>query len=76
MQHSALNFSVCITVDPLKFAEFISELSTKFKVKYNDNCTLITIRNYSDTLVNQLTQGKSVLLEQKSRNVIQVVISN
>jgi aspartate kinase len=76
MQHSALNFSVCITVDPLKFAEFISELSTKFKVKYNDNCTLITIRNYSDTLVNQLTQGKTVLLEQKSRNVIQVVINN
>jgi aspartate kinase len=76
MQHSALNFSVCITVDPLKFADFISELTTKFKVKYNDNCTLITIRNYSDALVNQLTQGKSVLLEQKSRNVIQVVISN
>ena len=76
MQHSALNFSVCITVDKLKFAVFLAELDTKFKVKYNENCTLITIRNYTDNLVNQFTKGKSVLIEQKSRNVVQLVIIN
>lgn len=76
MQNSALNFSVCVTVDKLKFAVFLAELDTKFKVKYNENCTLITIRNYTDNLVNQLTKGKSVLIEQKSRNVVQLVITN
>jgi aspartate kinase len=76
MQHSALNFSVCITIDSLKFNEFLKELNNKFKVKYNEHCTLITIRNYTDALANQLTLGKTILLEQRSRNVIQLVISN
>ena len=45
-----------------------------FKVKYNEQCELITIRNYSDELANQLIGNRPVLLEQKSRHTLQVVL--
>ena len=32
------------------------------------------IRHYSDEIINQLTQGKKIMLEQKTRNTIQLVL--
>ena len=74
MQNSALSFSVCVTVDQTRLLSLIQELDKKYKVKYNEQCELITIRNYSDELANQLIGNRPVLLEQKSRHTLQVVL--
>ena len=74
MQNSALSFSVCVTVDQTRLNSLIQELDKKYKVKYNEQCELITIRNYSDELANQLIGNRPVLLEQKSRHTLQVVL--
>ena len=74
MQTSALSFSVCFDFRPERFAKLLDGLSPKFKVKYNEGISLITIRHDKKGTLNELVAGKTILLEQLSRNTAQVVV--
>ncbi len=74
MQTSALSFTVCFDLYPERFEKLLSGLSSNFKVRYNDNLTLITVRHYKVSALKELTDDKIVLLEQISRNTAQVVV--
>ncbi len=74
MQTSALSFSVCLDFVELKFKYLLNSLKERYKLKYNSSLTLITLRHYSDNNVKDLTENKTILLEQKSRNTIQLVV--
>ncbi|PWK80069.1 aspartate kinase [Mucilaginibacter oryzae] len=74
MQTSALSFSVCFDLNEERFEKLLSGLKQDFKVKYNHRLTLITTRHYADDTIAELTHGKTVLLEQVSRNTAQVVV--
>jgi aspartate kinase len=75
MQTSALSFSICIDFVEPKFKSLLNSLKEKYKVKYNSNLTLITLRHYNESNLRNLTENKTILLEQISRNTIQIVIS-
>lgn len=75
MQNSAVSFSVCVDNKKNKVLDLVTELSTKFKVYYNNKVKLFTIRHYSEDSINKVIDGKRVLLEQKSRNTVQYVVS-
>jgi aspartate kinase len=74
MQTSALSFSVCFDFYEDRFEKLLSNLKQDFKVKYNNGLTLITIRHHNESALKELTQGKTILLEQISRNTAQVVV--
>jgi len=74
MQTSALSFTACIDYNADRFEKLLAALKVQFKVKYNDSLTLITLRHYTDASVAELTEGKTVLMKQTSRNTAQVVI--
>jgi aspartate kinase len=74
MQTSALSFSVCFDLYEDRFQKLLTGLSNDFKVKYNNSLTLITLRHYSPASQQELTSGKTILLEQVSRNTIQFVV--
>jgi len=74
MQTSALSFSVCFDYFDERFKKLLIGLEPKFKVKYNSALQLITLRHYKTEAVNELTKGKLVLLEQVSRNTVQLVV--
>ena len=76
MQNSAVSFSVCIDNDSQKILDLISELKKDFKVQYNDQLTLCTIRHYDQGAIDRVVDEKKILLEQKSRQTIQFVFSN
>lgn len=72
-QHSAISFSVCI--DKSKKTELlIKTLSNNFKVKYNLNLQLVTIRHYTSDAINKIVKGKKILVQQKSRNTVRFVL--
>ena len=75
MQNSAVSFSICIDNDKYKVPKFIKDLSKHFSVFYNTSLTLYTIRHYTDDSIKFITKDNKVLLEQKSRNTVQFVIS-
>jgi aspartate kinase len=76
MQNSAISFSICVDNDEFKMKPLIAELQDQFKVLYNQNVQLMTIRNYDADIVNKLSENKVVLMEQKSRNTHQMVIKS
>jgi aspartate kinase len=73
MQNSAISFSVCVDNNP-RLETLIHELQEEFKVKYNDGLQLITIRHYDQETIGKLTAGKEILLEQRSRITVQMVV--
>lgn len=76
MQTAALSFSVVVDNNPYKLDPFREKLSDEYKIRTNENLELITIRHYTPEIIQELTSGKEVLLEQKSRHTIQFLIAN
>lgn len=74
MQNSALSFSVCLDGEPARLAQAVAALRVQFRVQYNEGLTLFTIKNYTPASVAQLTAGRTVLLEQRTRSTFQVVV--
>ena len=74
MQTSALSFTVCFDLYEERFKRLLNGLSRDFKVKYNNSLSLITLRHYSAASLKELTAGKTILLEQVSRNTVQMVV--
>jgi aspartate kinase len=73
IQNSAISFSVCIEDKFGKFNELKNILSKKFKVFYNENVSLYTIRHFTAAAAEIVEKNKTVLLKQISRETMQVV---
>lgn len=76
MQNSAISFSISVDNDERKIPELIRVLQDDFRVLYNENLELVTIRYYDQATIDRVTTGKQVLLEQKSRHTVQLVVRN
>lgn len=74
MQNSALSFSICIDDNKIYLEELKKHLSPQFKLKYNRNLQLITIRYYTTQIVEHIVGDRNILLEQKSRNTTQLIV--
>ena len=73
IQNSAISFSVCVEDKFDNFKALNAILSKKFKVEFNENVTLYTIRHFDDKASQTVEENKIVLLKQVSRETIQVV---
>lgn len=74
MQNSAISFSVSVDADERKLPDLIKTLQKQYRVLYNDNLELITIRYYDQATIDRVTIDKKVLLEVKSRYTVQLVV--
>lgn len=73
IQNSAISFSVCVEDKFNNFQELVKILSKKFKVVYNENVSLYTVRHFDDAAMKMVEKDKTVLLRQMSRETLQVV---
>ena len=73
-QNAAISFSACIDNTPNRIQELLEELETNYTVRKNEGLELITIRHFTPEAVAQHTKGREILLEQKSRHTIQMVV--
>jgi len=73
IQNSAISFSVCIEDKFGNFQELKALLSKKFKVSYNENVSLFTIRHFTKEAAEMVEKDKVVLLKQISRETMQIV---
>lgn len=74
MQNSAISFSVCTDNDPYRVNPLVEDLKKNYKVLFNENVELITIRHYLPEIIARYRTERSVLLEQKSRHTFQLVV--
>ncbi|MDD2986021.1 aspartate kinase [Flavobacterium sp.] len=73
IQNSAISFSVCLEDKFGNFTELKSILAKKFKVSYNENVSLYTIRHFTEKAAQMVEENKTVLVKQISRETMQVV---
>ena len=45
-----------------------------FRVRYNENLQLVTIRYYTQQVIDRIVAGRPILLEQRSRLTEQIVV--
>lgn len=75
MQNTALSFSVCVDNYERKLTQLFDSLNKKYKILYNTGLELITIRHYDQATIDRVMEdGKSILLEMKSRLTAQFVV--
>lgn len=73
MQNSAVSFSFLID-DKYKLDQLINNLSQEFKVKYNEGLKLLTIRHFDDAIIDRLTDSKTIILTQKTRDTARIIL--
>lgn len=74
IQNAAISFVACIDHKEDKVEELIQTLGKDYKVFTNENVSLLTIRHYTPEILFDLTKSRYVLLEQKTRQTVQVVM--
>lgn len=74
IQNSALSFSMCIEDKFGLFNDFYAEMHLKYKIGYNTNVTLFTIRHFDAESQVKIENNNKVLLRQTSRETVQIVI--
>ncbi len=75
IQNSAISFSVCLEDGYQNFSEFYKKLHPNFKVKYNTNVSLFTVRHFDDDSIKDIQDKGDVLLQQTSRETVQLAIA-
>jgi aspartate kinase len=74
IQNSAISFSVCLDNKFRGLPPLLEELKRKFKVVCHEDVSLYTIRHFNDESVKSLQNGKSVLVEQRGKETVQLVV--
>lgn len=74
MQRSAMSLSVCFNQDDLKFNKLLNTLKDKFNCKYNQELSLLTVRHFKKENLNAICSGKTIIMEQFSRNTAQIIL--
>lgn len=74
IQNSAISFSVCVDNKFGKLQDLLEVLKKKFKVVHHENVSLYTIRHFNEEAIKSLENGREVLLEQRGKETIQLVV--
>ncbi|RLD75126.1 MAG: aspartate kinase, partial [Bacteroidetes bacterium] len=76
IQNSAISFTVCVEDNFNNFGDLVQDLNARYKVLYNKNLTLYTIRHFTDETIKKIEKGKKVFIKQLSRETVQIVVQN
>ena len=74
MQNSAINFSLCLDYEKERLRKVIPKFQENYKVLYNNNLELLTIRHYDEKSLEEMAKNHEVLLEQKTRSTVKVLM--
>lgn len=74
IQNAAISFVACIDHREEQIQALAAELEKDYKVFRNEDVSLLTIRHYTPEILFGLTKDKYTLLEQKTRQTVQVVM--
>jgi aspartate kinase len=74
IQNSAISFSVCVDNKFGRLEELLDHLKGKFKVVCHEDVSLYTIRHFDTQAIESLQNGKEVLLEQRGKETVQIVV--
>ena len=75
MQNSAIQFDLVFDEDDEKLKSFIKGLGNGFWTKLTSELDLLTIKHGEEELIEELTAGREVLMEQKCPSTVRRLLS-
>ncbi|AEA42930.1 aspartate kinase [Fluviicola taffensis] len=76
MQNSALSFSILFDRSKTEPMKLVEKFKDQYSARYNEGLELVTIRHYDQATINRVTIDKDILLEQRTRQTIRMVMKN
>lgn len=76
MQSSALNFSFVLDQEKIDLRELFKLFEDQYKIRYSENLELVTIRHFNDETIRRVTKNKEIMLEQKTRQTIRILMKD
>jgi aspartate kinase len=73
LQTGAITIQVCLDDHPEKIDQLAATASNLFNVQLQKELTLLTIRHFTEEILDYMLQGKTVELMQKTKETVQVV---
>jgi aspartate kinase len=74
MQQSAIDLNLVLDAPEARWEEIFNELKPYYSVRYNTNLTLITIRHYTEEVLDWMVKEKDIYLEQHSRLTARMLV--
>jgi aspartate kinase len=74
MENSAISFSIVFDQDDYKMSELLKQLGPHYMTRYNTQLQLMTVRHGNESIVAQVSAGKELLLEQRSRQTTRLLM--
>ncbi|HKP31440.1 MAG TPA: aspartate kinase [Chitinophagaceae bacterium] len=74
LQTAAVNIMMCVDDKPEKIEKLSLSAAEIFDVQIEKGLTLLTIRHYSDELLQNMVKGKDILLRQQTPETVQILM--
>lgn len=74
MQQSAIDLNLVLDAGKPDLKRLIQELSSYYTILYNTGLTLITIRHYTEEVLDWMVKEKDIYLEQHSRLTARMLV--
>ncbi len=74
MQQSAIDLNIVADASEENLEELFAELSEEYNIRYNTGLTLVTIRHYTEEVLDWMVKEKDIYLEQHSRLTARMLI--
>jgi aspartate kinase len=75
IQNSAISFSLCVDENYAHFDALKNDLMEYYKLRYNKNQVLVTIRHYQPETIENIYAHLKIKIEQRNRSTYQILIS-
>ncbi|MER3499324.1 MAG: aspartate kinase [Chitinophagaceae bacterium] len=75
-QNAAISFILVLDDRSEKIEKLAFEVAEIFDVQIRKQLTLLTVRHYQETIVQQLTSNKNIILRQQTPETIQMLLSD
>lgn len=73
IQNSAISFSVCAENKFNTLPQLLEKLEGKFKIECDENVSLYTVRHVNNKALQDIEEGKEILLKQRLQDTVQIV---
>lgn len=76
MQNSALSFAVALDQDKISIAKLLEIFEKSYNIRYNEGLELVTIRHYDQATIERVTEGKEIIVEQKTKETARFLLKD
>lgn len=74
VEASAIKIDVCVDDERPRVETLMADLKNEYSFVFNEMTEILSIRYYNADAVSKITEGREILLEQRTRNSVRFVV--